>query len=254
MSRSMTTETTGSPRAKGAFPLLGKGSAAGFVLHAALAFAALATLNWLVVHHVPFAIQVIGNSYLIFFYHFPAAINVFVFYGWVLAASILYLKTKDPVWDTRARVAAEVGVLANAILLMTGATWAKAAWGVWWRWEDPRLMSAAVMSLVYIGYLVLQHGMEDDARRRPFAAVYGILAFINIPIVHYSIRWFGEKSHPMEFSQLSDAEIIRVRWFGVAAFFLFYLLLYRWKFERDDVRERTEASLASVRGLEEARA
>jgi heme exporter protein C len=249
----MTTRTSEADGAKGAFPLF-RGSVAGFVVHALLTLAALAALNWLVVRHVPYAIRVIGNSYLIFFYHFPAAINVFVFYGGVLAASCAYLATKDPVWDRRARVACEVGVLANAVLLMTGSTWARAAWGVWWRWEDPRLMSAAVMSLVYLGYLVLQHGMEDDARRRTYAAVYGILAFINIPIVHYSIRWFGEKSHPMEFSQLSDVEIVRTRWFGVLAFLLFYLLLYRWKYEREALRERAEGALQRLRELEEARA
>jgi heme exporter protein C len=248
----MTTRTSGAVE-EGAFPLFRWGSGTGFLVHAALALAALAALNWFVVRHVPFSIKVIGDSYLIFFYHFPAAINVFVFYGGVLAASCIYLATKRPVWDRRARVACEVGVLANAVLLTTGSTWARAAWGVWWRWEDPRLMSAAVMSLVYLGYLVLQHGMEDDARRRTYAAVYGILAFINIPIVHYSIRWFGEKSHPMQFSQLSDAEIVRTRWFAVAAFLLFYLLLYRWKYERDTVRERAEAALLRIRELEEAR-
>jgi hypothetical protein len=57
----------------------------------------------------------------------------------------------------------------------------------------------------------------------------------------------------MQFSQLSDAEIVRTRWFAVAAFLLFYLLLYRWKYERDTVRERAEAALLRIRELEEAR-
>ena len=247
-------ETVAPSRRKdaGAFPFLGNLPRWTFLLHAALALCAVCALNWLVARHVPFAIKRIGDSYLIFFYHFPSAINVFVFYAGLLAASLGFLTTRDPVWDLRARVSCQVGLLANAVLLFTGSTWAKAAWNQWWVWNDPRLMSAAIMSITYLGYLVLQDSVEDDRKRRTFSAVYGCLAFVNIPIVHFAIRWFGEASHPMKLDELSsDLSIVRTRWFGVLVFFLFYLVLYRWKYEREAVRERTSELLQEVRRIEE---
>ncbi len=246
-------EDTPAPR-HGAFPWSAGPAGRGcFVFHAALALAALAALNVLIVYYVPFSIRGIGDSYLIFFYHFPAAINVFFFYAVGCTASALYLATRADAWDRRARVATEVGVLCNAVLLVTGSTWAKAAWDHWWVWNDPRLLSAAVMSLTYLGYLSLQYGLEDPVKRRTYAAVYGIMAFLNVPIVHYSIRWFGETRHPLKFDRLSDAEIVITRWYGVLAFFVFYLFLYRWKYDREFVRERADAALDKLRLLEEGR-
>ncbi len=238
-------------RHDGAFPLIDGGSGRGFLTHALIAIAALAALNWLIVTYVPFAIRQIGSSYLIFFYHFPSAICMYVFYAVLCVASVVYLLTKDPVWDARARVAAGVGVLANAVVLVTGSAWAKAAWNAWWIWDDPRLMSAAITWLVYVGYVVLQRSVEDAEKRRTFAAVYGILAILNAALVHYAIRWFGEVSHPKQFSAMSDAEIVSVRWYGVLAFLVFYLLLYRWRYDREYVSEKLEAALQRVRRLEE---
>lgn len=238
---------------RGAFPWIGGHPSKGFLAHAVFAMLLVILLNILVTYWVPFWIQGIGASYLIFFYHFPSAINLFLFYAVVAATSAMYLKTKDPIWDVRARAAAEVGVLANAVLLLTGSTWAKAAWNAWWIWDDPRLMSAAVMSLTYVGYLFLQSAVEEPDKRRQISAVFGILAFVNVPIVHFSIKWFGATSHPLKFDGLaSDQRIVVTRWIGVFVFFVFYLLLYRLDFDRKAVAERADVLLARVRRIEES--
>lgn len=234
---------------RGAFP------SRGFTAHAIIALILIIVLNVMLVRYVPLEIKFLGSSYLIFFYHFPSALNVFVFYGALMAASALYLKTRNPVWDRRARAAAEVGVLANVVLLVTGSTWARAAWNSWWVWDDPRLMSAAVMSLIYVGYLMLQGAIEEPENRRRTSAVYGILAFVNVPVVHFSIKWFGQTSHPMKFDEFgSDPSIVTTRWYGVIVFLVFYLLLYRWSFDRLSLAERVENALGRVRGIEERRA
>ena len=235
---------------KGAIPGL-KGPSRGFVAHVLLALIALFGLNWLVVTYVPFEIKMIGSSYLIFFYHFPGAINGALFYLGLFAFSIAYLRTKKPVWDRRARAAAGVGFLANMVLVSTGSTWAKAAWNAWWVWSDPRLMSAAVASLIFLGYLMLQGAVEEPARRRQISAVYGILAFVNIPVVHFSIQWFGQTSHPMKFDAMSAESIVHTRWYAVVAFLLLYLALYRWGYDRMTRNERVEDALNRIRRIEE---
>jgi len=216
-----------------------------------LALVALLVLNWLVVTHVPLEIKMIGSSYLIFFYHFPAALNMGLLYTAMMGFSVAYLATKRPVWDRRARAAAEVGFLANMVLLVTGSTWAKAAWNAWWVWSDPRLMSAAVMSLIYLGYLMLQGAVEEPQRRRQISAVYGILAFVNLPVVHYSIQWFGQTSHPMKFDSMSQSSIIQTRWYAVLAFLVLYSALYRWGYDRKTRAERLEDALQRIRRIEE---
>ena len=236
---------------EGALPGCGGSPSRGFVLHAVLALAALLFLNVLVATYVPLEIKGIGSSYLIFFYHFPAALNVYLFYFGLLVFSVAYLRTKRPVWDRRARSAAEIGFLANMVLLVTGSTWAKAAWNAWWVWNDPRLMSAAVMSLIYLGYLMLQGAVEEPQRRRQISAVYGILAFVNIPVVYFSIQLFGQTSHPMKFDSMSAVEIVRTRWYAVFAFLLLYTALYRWGYDRKTRAERVEDALHRIRRIEE---
>lgn len=235
---------------KGAVPGL-RGPSRGFIVHAVAALIGLLVLNYAIVTKVPLAIRGIGDSYLIFFYHFPAALNVFVFYFLLLVFSGLYLGTKQPVWDRRARASAEVGFLANMVLLVTGSTWAKAAWNVWWVWSDPRLMSAAVMSLIYLGYLMLQGAVDEPQRRRQISSVYGILAFVNIPVVHYSIQWFGQTSHPMKFDSMSEPSIVFWRWWAVPIFFLLYSAFYRWGYDRTTRVERMEDALQRIRRIEE---
>jgi len=247
-----TTGFLGRSASHGALPGLGGSPSRAFRAHAVLALSMLTALNVLLLLYVPFQIKGLRDNYLIFFYHFPSAINTFLLYAWMLAASIVYLARRDPVWDLRARVAAEVGVVSNAVLLTTGMTWAKAAWGHWWIWNDPRLLSAAVMSLVYIGYLVLQRSIEEDEKRCRYSAVYGIAAFANVPFVHFAIKLLGEQHHPMQLDELSsDASIIRTRWYGVLAFLALYLLVYRWRFDKEFLRLETAEAMARVRALED---
>ncbi|MFQ5654482.1 MAG: cytochrome c biogenesis protein CcsA [Planctomycetota bacterium] len=232
---------------------VGSKLAVPFLLHALVALGALLLLNWMIALYVPLSIHRIEQSYLIFFYHFPAAQSCFVMFTIVMVCSIAVLRTDGVAWDRRARVAGEVGLVACSVVLATGSTWASAAWNTWWVWEDPRLMSAAVMWLTYAGYVLLQSQMEDPAKRRRFAAVFGILAYLNIPLVILSIRLAGEvTSHPMAFDDFtSDERIVLTRWYGVLAFLLFYLLIFRWKLAREAVRERLEGCLSEVRRLEE---
>ncbi|MEE8143557.1 MAG: cytochrome c biogenesis protein [Planctomycetota bacterium] len=225
-----------------------------FLAHALATLVALLALNWMIAHDVPLQIKQLGSSYLIFFYHFPAAINCFLFYTMLMVFSVLYLKSEDPLWDRCGRVAAEIGLLATSVVLVTGSTWAKAAWGHWWVWDDKRLMTVAIMWLIYAGYMMLQKQMDDAERRRRFAAVFGILAFLNLPLVHFAVSWFGEVSHPPSFEELAGegVQIITItRWYGVLAFLCLYALLYRWKLAREGLQERLQAALAEARRLEE---
>jgi heme exporter protein C len=68
-------------------------------------------------------------------------------------------------------------------------------WNTWWTW-DPRLVTASVMELIYVAYLLLRQGIEDPDRRARFGSVYGIVGFISVPLTFLSIRIF-RTIHPV---------------------------------------------------------
>jgi heme exporter protein C len=159
-------------------PVLGPAS-----IVAALAATAMA-LVW-----VP-ADAVQGDVQRIMYVHVPAAWLAYLAFLVVFVASVGWLWSKRPVFDAIAVASAEIGVLFTALTLIAGSIWAKPTWGVWWTWE-PRLLTTAVMFVMYVGYLLLRSLSTDLERRATRAAVVGIVAVVNVPIVHLSVTWMN---------------------------------------------------------------
>jgi heme exporter protein C len=186
----------------------------------------IATLG-LVAFYAPRAVDMIGESYLIFFFHFPSAVNCMLLFLLAGIISVVYLSGGSSRADRWAASAVEVGVLACTVTLVTGSIWAKAAWGLWWDAGDPRLMTVAIMWLTYLGYLALRGTIDEPVKRARFSAVFGILAAINVPLVYFAIRLFGQAHHPMALESMSKTSMVVTRWFGAAAFLVLYTALWR---------------------------
>src|SRR5579871_1113536 len=135
-----------------------------------------------------------GAAYRILFFHVPAAMMDFTMYFVALVASIGFLITRKFSYDSMAVAAVEVGTMFCALNLITGSIWGRQIWGIWWAW-DARLTSALVCWLLYAGYLMLRHAIEEPTQRATFAAVFSIFAFIDVPIVIFSIKWWRTQ-HP----------------------------------------------------------
>jgi heme exporter protein C len=130
-----------------------------------------------------------GPLQRIFYIHVPSAWAAYLGFAITFIASIAYLRTGSRRWDLLAHGAAEVGVLFGALVLITGPIWARPVWGTWWQW-DARLTSTLVLWLTYAGYLLFRAFATDQARAGRPAAVIGIVGFVNVPIVHFSIYWW----------------------------------------------------------------
>jgi len=130
----------------------------------------------------------------IFYIHVGAAWNGFFAFFIVFVASILYLKTRNLKWDVLAAASAEVGLLFITIVLLTGPIWAKHSWNVWWTWE-PRLTTTLILWFIYIAYFLVRAGVAEKARRAVLSAVFGIIGFLDVPLIYISVRWWG--SHPV---------------------------------------------------------
>jgi len=130
----------------------------------------------------------------IFYFHVPSAWTAFVAFFLVFVANVAYLVRRTPHWDWLATSAAEVGLVFCSVVLVTGPIWAKPVWGIWWTW-DARLTSTFVLWLLYISYVLLRTLIPDAERRAVTSAVFGIFAFLDVPIVYMSIRWWRTQ-HP----------------------------------------------------------
>src|SRR5215472_6141266 len=135
-----------------------------------------------------------GAIFKIIFFHVPAAWTAMAAAGTALVCSILFLMKKDFKYDAIAVASTEVGLAFLAVNLVTGSIWGHVIWGIWWTW-DVRLTSALVCWLLYAGYLMLRHAIEEPTQRATVAAVFNIFAFVDVPIVIFSIKWFRTQ-HP----------------------------------------------------------
>ena len=135
-----------------------------------------------------------GSIFKIIFFHVPVALTAMLCSFVALIGSVMFLFTRNFKWDAIAVAVTEVGLAFLAANLVTGSIWGRVIWGIWWAW-DARLTSALVCWLLYAGYLMLRRSIEEPSQRATFAAVFSIFAFIDVPIVIFSIKWWRTQ-HP----------------------------------------------------------
>jgi heme exporter protein C len=136
-----------------------------------------------------------GDVQRVFYFHISNAwVGMLAFLVAAIAGG-MYLARGDHRWDLVALASIEIGIVFAFITIASGSIWARPIWNTWWTW-DPRLVTYTVMELIYLAYMMLRQGIEDPERRARFGSVYGIVAFISVPITFLSIRLF-RTIHPV---------------------------------------------------------
>lgn len=123
-----------------------------------------------------------GDVQRIFYFHVASAWIAYVAFGVTFVTSIIYMRTKDFKWDNRAVSSAEIGVVFTTLAILTGPMWAKAVWGVYWRWEDLKLLMTLVLWLVFIAYIVLRANVQSRRTKASLAAVFSIIGMLCVPL------------------------------------------------------------------------
>lgn len=141
----------------------------------------------------PDAVQ--GQVSRIMYVHVPSAWLAYLAFGITMVGSAMYLWKKTLLWDRVAHASAEIGVLFTIMALGLGMVWAKPTWGVWWTW-DARLTLTAIMLFVYIGYLALRRTTDDLHARARRSSILGVLAVVQVPLVHFSVIWWRTLHQP----------------------------------------------------------
>ncbi len=146
-----------------------------------------------------------GFSQKIFYIHVPLAIVTlggFVFGG---IFAVQYLRSGESRHDLRSYTAIHQGLIFCVGALITGSIWGKAAWGQWWVWDEPTLVSFLIVFLLYATYQPLRFSIEDPERQARYAAVFAVVAGIFVPLNFLAVRLATPLIHPRVFSNSGDS-------------------------------------------------
>jgi heme exporter protein C len=191
--------------------------------------------------------SVLGHVQRVFYFHVPIAIMSFLAFFVVFIGSLMFLIKRTPKWDAIAHASAEVGVVFVTLALITGIIWAMAIWNTWWTWE-PRLTTTLILWLIYVAYLMVRSYAPSQSKGAIYAAVVGIIGFIDVPIVYYSVVWW-RSIHPSPvvgpFAQ-ADALDGTMAWILLYSFITFLFFFAYMVAERMELR-KTEEALGRIR-------
>ena len=183
----------------------------------------------------------------IFYIHVSSAITMYLAFFIAFLSSILYLSDQKIIWDEVSVSAVEVGLLFCSIVLVTGPIWARPIWGTWWTWE-PRLTTTFLLFMLYVSYLIARQAITSHRKAR-MSAVISIVAFIDVPLIHYSVKlWRG--IHPSVINNKSGglpASMQITLAVAMLSMILFFtsLFLTRWKIEKNKNNlEKLKAALS----------
>ncbi|NNC91535.1 MAG: cytochrome c biogenesis protein CcsA [Acidimicrobiia bacterium] len=179
-----------------------------------------------------------GDVQRIMYVHVPSAWLAFLAFVVTMIGSVAWLRTRNRRWDRLAASSAEIGVVFTGLAILAGMIWARPVWGQFWTWE-PRLVTTALLFFVYLGYLALRRAVVDPVQRAQRAAIMGIVAAVQIPIVYYSVNWW-RSLHQTSSRNSIDTPLRITLLLGVLAFTVIYAVLLRRRLELAHLEEELE--------------
>jgi heme exporter protein C len=195
----------------------------------------------------------LGFLQKIFYIHVPLAIVTLC--GFIAGGlmAIAHLRTRDPRWDVRSYVAIHISLVFGVGVLITGSIWAKGAWGHWWVWSEPTLVSFLLVMLLYATYQPMRFAIEDPERQARAASVFAITAGAFVPICFSIVRLSTAYVHPRTLDNLSGnlpGRMQAVFWLAIAAVALLWLTLWRFEMASKHATARVRRLRAMLAGDE----
>ena len=140
--------------------------------------------------------QIVPVQRNVLYVHVPNSVCALLCFVVLLVASIGVLAAGRQTWDLAAAASAEVGFVFATILNATGMIFSRAEWNVWWT-PSPRLVTSAILWFLYAVYLILRVSLPGAPYRRArICAVFGIIAFLDVPLVFVSARFLPDIHRP----------------------------------------------------------
>lgn len=136
-----------------------------------------------------------GETVRIMYIHVPMAWLSMACYTVMAVSALGTLVWRHPLADVAARSAAPLGAVFTFLALVTGSLWGRPMWGTWWEW-DARLTSVLILFIMYLGLIALWRAMDNAAQAARICAIFILVGFVNIPIIHYSVDWWNTLHQP----------------------------------------------------------
>lgn len=195
--------------------------------------------------------RTMSHAQRIFYVHVPAAWVGFLAFAVVFASSVGFLWTRRREFDLTAHASTEVGVVFTTLAIASGAVWGRAVWGTWWTW-DPRLTTTFLLWFIYVVSLMVRAYGGSASQSARFAAVLGIVGFLDIPLIHLSVVWW-RSLHPLPvvvrpegFGSGLPPAMLQALLVNVVAFTLLYVALASVRREQMAAAEQLEAGDAEA--------
>lgn len=187
-----------------------------------------------------------GDLVRIMYFHVSSAWIAFFSFFVTFVFAILYLARRKQSDDTISLCSAEIGIVYTTLTLITGSLWGKAVWQTWWTW-DPRLTTTLILWFLFVGYLLLRGTIVGLERRARIAAIYAIIAFCDVPIIHMSVTWW-RSIHPTVIDDTGfnmPGKMVITLMFGFVMFLCLYFVLLA-------LRVRTESQKIALLKVRES--
>ncbi len=176
--------------------------------------------------------QQIGETSRIIYFHVPCAWLCVLAFFMTALFSVRYLLKKDITLDAKAALSAQLGLIFCLLATISGAIWARFAWGAFWNW-DPRETSIFLQLLIYLAYFSLRGSIGETEKRAAFSSAYAILAFLTVPFLIFIVPRISPSLHPSDTvvgkeQKFNMGPVVRGIFFAsLAGFTLLYYHLYR---------------------------
>lgn len=148
-----------------------------------------------------------GDVQRIMYVHVPCAWIGMLAYTFAFGFAIASLWTNSTKLDAVLTSTIQTGLLFNGLLLVQGMIWARATWGVWWDW-DVRLTTSLVMLLLFAGVLALRSFVEHSEQRSLWTAITTIVAYIDVPLVYFCVKWWRSLHQIQSSPETVDAAMV----------------------------------------------
>ncbi len=159
--------------------------------------------------------------------HVPSAMLTYVAFLTTAIGSVMWLRKRSVWWDIVAHSAAEIGVIFCGLTLATGSIWGRPTWNTYWDWGDVRLVTTLILFLIMVGYLSVRSMGGDEAATSTRAAIVGLVAAVNLPIVNRSVEWWFDRTLHQK-SSLTDGNLEDLTLFTLMVGIAVWALFFAW--------------------------
>ncbi|MCJ9428113.1 heme ABC transporter permease [Kordiimonas marina] len=173
-----------------------------------------------------------GESVRIMYIHVPAAWMAMFTYMVMAGASFVAIVWRHPLAELAGKAAAPIGATFTALALITGSLWGKPMWGTYWQW-DGRMTSVLVLFFLYLGYMAIWHGFDDEEKAGRAAAILALVGVANIPIIKFSVDWWNTLHQPASVFRMGGPTIAdSMLWplfIMATAFQAYFVVVFLWR-------------------------